>query len=103
MDLPSDLDERVGPTPWSEHHSPPVLHAVYSEPAVMENTTADKLDILMTVCFEYLHKSAHVKGVYLSPVQHPLLLTIVKFCVLWTAGQLDISSSRVIFANLLKV
>ena len=68
VDLPSDLEEGVVPAPWSEQHSQPVLHAVYSEPAVMENATADKLDILMTVCFEYLHKSAHVKGVYFSPV-----------------------------------
>ena len=38
------------------------LAAVHSQRPVMLNETAEKLDIMMSICFEYLHTHCHTNG-----------------------------------------
>ena len=39
-----------------------ILTAVHSQQSVMSNDMAEKLDIMMSVCFEYLHSLCHSNG-----------------------------------------
>ena len=39
-----------------------VLAAVHSQRSVMTNEMAEKLDIMMSICFEYLHSCCHSNG-----------------------------------------
>ena len=39
-----------------------VLSAVHSQRSVMTNEMAEKLDIMMSICFEYLHSCCHSNG-----------------------------------------
>jgi RNA polymerase I-specific transcription initiation factor RRN3 len=79
IESPPILDDRVLLSSPGDQPDPPTLHPTLTEPPVMENSTAEKLDVLMTLCFEHLHRTSHTKGV------------------------LDVNVGQVIFCNLLKV
>ena len=48
-----------------------VLAAVHSQRSVMTNEMAEKLDIMMSICFEYLHSCCHSNG------KHPIQWVVV--------------------------
>ena len=41
-----------------------VLGAHFSQKQVMKNEVAEKLDVMMTVCFQHFHKICHRNGSY---------------------------------------
>lgn len=73
------------------------LTAVHSQRSVMASDMAEKLDIMMTISFEYIHSSCHGNGETEPCIWFMLLVC----CVI--DGRLDEQCSAGLFASLLRV
>lgn len=68
--------------------SPTGLGLIYSKKQVMKNEQAEKLDVMMTVCFQYLHMVCHHKNGALEPGHWSVgVIFVMDFsCIVTTQG-----------------